>query len=96
MRYRYSDIVFAAIPSSAPVEMRYNFYQYFETIRRYGPEHCVHAIQAVILYVDHILFGAFSEPKRRLKAVFGVEDLKHDDDFAECKYNTNTQERVGG
>lgn len=89
MRYRYPDIVFAAVPSSAPVEMRYNFHQYFETIRRYAPKHCVSSIQQVVRYVDHILFSPFSESKQRMKETFGLQDLEHDDDFAESElYNS--------
>ncbi|KAI7903368.1 peptidase S28, partial [Cokeromyces recurvatus] len=87
MRLKYPDLVFAAIPSSAPVQMSYNFYQYFEPILQYGPEHCIHAIRSVILYVDHILFSPLSD-KSSLKKKFGAEDLKHDDDFAECNMMT--------
>ncbi|KAG2225593.1 hypothetical protein INT45_013704 [Circinella minor] len=82
MRYRYPDIVFAAVPSSAPVQMKYNYYEYFYPIQKYGPKHCIQAIEQVISYVDHILFSPFQEPKRRLKETFGAKDLKHDDDFA--------------
>ncbi|KAI9306308.1 serine carboxypeptidase S28-domain-containing protein [Cunninghamella echinulata] len=85
LRYKYPDIVFAAIPSSAPVEMRYNFYQYFQPIQKYGPPHCIQSIEAVIKYVDHILFTPFHHAKDNLKKQFGVEGLQHDDDFAECK-----------
>ncbi|KAI9497856.1 serine carboxypeptidase S28-domain-containing protein [Zychaea mexicana] len=84
MRYRYPDIVFAAIPSSAPVQMKYNYYEYFYPIWKYGPKHCINAVEEVIRYIDHILFSPFSEPKHRLKEQFGVKDLAHDDDFADC------------
>lgn len=86
MRYKYPDLVFAAVPSSAPVEMKYNFYEYFNAIKRYAPTHCVGAIERVVAYVDHILFSFFTEPKQKLKEKFGVGELAHDDDFAECMY----------
>ncbi|KAG0175495.1 hypothetical protein DFQ28_000083 [Apophysomyces sp. BC1034] len=82
MRYKYSDIVFASIPASAPVEARYNFYEYFEPIRKYGPKKCIRAIEAVVQHVDRILFGTSEKSKAQLKAQFGLEDLKYDDDFA--------------
>ncbi|ORZ13501.1 serine carboxypeptidase S28-domain-containing protein [Absidia repens] len=85
MREKYPDIVFAAVPSSAPVEMRYNFYQYFQAIQTYAPTHCVRSIETVINYVDHILFSPFPKPKDKLKEQFGAQGLQHDDDFAECK-----------
>lgn len=86
MRLKYPHLVFAAVPSSAPVQMSYNFYQYFEPIRKYAPKHCIKAIHSVVLFVDHILFSPLEGPKIRLKETFGAQDLKHDDDFAECKF----------
>lgn len=82
MRLKYPDIVFAAIPSSAPVQMSYNYFQYFEPIRKYAPRHCIQALESVVLYVDHILFNPLGR-KEDLKKKFGVVGLKHDDDFAE-------------
>lgn len=94
MRYRYPDLVFAAVPSSAPVEMRYNYYQYFEVIQKYAPSECVSAIQRVIRFVDLILFNPSAhEDKTELKKKFGVEELVHDDDFAERKYTRPTDTR---
>lgn len=86
MRYKYPDLVFAAVPSSAPVEMKYNFYEYFNAIKQYAPSHCVGAVEKVVAYVDHILFSFFAEPKRKLKEKFGLGELEHDDDFAECTW----------
>ncbi|KAI8098181.1 serine carboxypeptidase S28-domain-containing protein [Gilbertella persicaria] len=83
MRQKYPDLVFAAVPSSAPVQMSYNYYQYFDPILQYGPKHCIDAIRSVVLYVDHILFSPFKDHKVALKRQFGVEELQHDDDFAE-------------
>ncbi|KAL9539095.1 hypothetical protein PS6_011343 [Mucor atramentarius] len=84
MRLKYPDLVFAAVPSSAPVQMSYNYYQYYDPIRKYAPKHCIQALRSVILYVDHILFSPIGQ-KAALKKKFGAEDLEHDDDFAECK-----------
>ncbi|KAI7855589.1 serine carboxypeptidase S28-domain-containing protein [Circinella umbellata] len=86
MRYRYPDIVFAAVPSSSPVEMKYNYYEYFYPIWKYGPKHCIQATEHVIAYVDNILFGSAEEPKQRVKKRFGAKGLEYDDDFANCKY----------
>lgn len=85
MRQKYPDLVFAAVPSSAPVQMSYNYWQYYEPIRKYGPKYCIDAIQSVVRFADHILFSPFHGPKVELKKTFGAEELKHDDDFAECK-----------
>lgn len=84
LRYKYPDLVFAAIASSAPVEAQFDFYQYFDPIIRYGPKKCTQAIQDVIIYVDTILFGNSTSAVRQLKKNFGAEEL-YDDDFASCK-----------
>ncbi|KAI9281102.1 serine carboxypeptidase S28-domain-containing protein [Sporodiniella umbellata] len=83
MRLKYPDLVFAAVPSSAPVQMKFNYFEYFDPIHQYGPTHCIHAIKTTILHVDHILFSPFAQAKKNLKAKFGLEDLEHDDDFAD-------------
>jgi hypothetical protein len=83
MRQKYPHLVFAAVPSSAPVQMSYNFYQYFDPIRKYGPKHCINAIRATVLYADHILFSPIDQAKKRLKESFGMTERTHDDDFAE-------------
>ncbi|KAG1472256.1 hypothetical protein G6F56_001645 [Rhizopus delemar] len=75
MRLKYPDIVFAAVPSSAPVQMKFNYHEYFDPINQYGPRHCIDAIKSSILYIDHILFSPFEQPKKNLKKRFGVEDL---------------------
>ncbi|RUP51801.1 serine carboxypeptidase S28-domain-containing protein [Jimgerdemannia flammicorona] len=82
MRKKYPDIVFAAVPSSAPVEARVDFWQYFEPIRRYGPKKCIDAIVSTVDQVDQILFGKDKNAKANLYAKFGLTGLKYDDDFA--------------
>ncbi|KAI8072673.1 peptidase S28 [Gongronella butleri] len=84
MRQQYPDLVHAAVPSSAPVQMKYNFYEYFLPIQQYGPAKCIRAIEHVVAYVDHILFTPFAHSKDKLKARFGLQGV-HDDDFAESK-----------
>lgn len=86
MKDKYSDIVFASVASSAPVQAQFDFYQYFDPIIRYAPQPCISTIRSVISTVDSILFGKDAKQVVTLKKLFGAEDL-YDDDFASRKYN---------
>lgn len=81
MKDKYSDIVFASVASSAPVQAQFNFYQYFDPIMRYAPRPCIRTIRNVISTIDGILFGKDAKQVTALKKLFGAEDL-YDDDFA--------------
>lgn len=85
MKDKYSDIVFASVASSAPVEAQFNFYQYFDPIIRYAPQPCIKSIRNVVSTIDGILFGNDTKQVNTLKALFDAEDL-YDDDFASRKY----------
>ncbi|RUO95641.1 putative extracelular serine carboxypeptidase [Jimgerdemannia flammicorona] len=82
MRTEYPDLVFAAVASSAPVEIRPDFWKYYDPIMRYGPKHCIDAIVSTIEQVDEILFGNDSSAKTKLYSEFGLAALDQDDDFA--------------
>ncbi|RUO95690.1 serine carboxypeptidase S28-domain-containing protein [Jimgerdemannia flammicorona] len=82
MRLKYPDIVFAAVASSAPVEIKTEFWNYYDPIIRYGPMNCIDAIISTVEQVDQILFSNDSDAKLELFTKFGLSGLKHDDDFA--------------
>ncbi|CAO0791851.1 unnamed protein product [Mucor circinelloides] len=86
MKDKYSDIVFASVASSAPVQAQFDFYQYFDPIIRYAPQPCISTIRSVISTVDSILFGKDAKQVVALKKLFGAEDL-YDDDFASLLSN---------
>ncbi|RUS12720.1 peptidase S28, partial [Endogone sp. FLAS-F59071] len=81
-KHEYPDLVFAAIASSAPVEARYYFWEYFEPIRRGAPPHCRNSIINTVKYVDSVLFGKNAKKIQSLKARFGLPNVTHNDDFA--------------
>lgn len=85
MKEKYSDIVFASVASSAPVQAQFDFYQYFDPIMRYAPQPCINTIRNVISNIDSILFGKDTKQVTALKKLFDAEDL-YDDDFASRKY----------
>ncbi|CEP18850.1 hypothetical protein [Parasitella parasitica] len=86
MKEKYSDIVFASVASSAPVQAQFNFYQYFDPIIRYAPASCINSIRNVISNIDSILFGNNTNQVNALKKLFNAEEL-YDDDFASLLSN---------
>ncbi|ORX44014.1 hypothetical protein DM01DRAFT_81328 [Hesseltinella vesiculosa] len=44
----HPDLVYATVVSSAPVQLRMDFYEYYDPIIRYGPTYCIDALENVI------------------------------------------------
>lgn len=60
-----------------------NFPQFYEPMRLYAPPECIKTDQKLVNILDNIMIGKNdSKLTRRLKTLFGVADLSHDDDFA--------------
>lgn len=68
--------------SSAVVEAIYDFYPYFEAVERAIPRNCSSDVRAVIGYVDRVFAEGTAQDIYKLKAMFGLENLEHHDDFA--------------
>ncbi|RFU34920.1 hypothetical protein B7463_g1407, partial [Scytalidium lignicola] len=68
--------------TSAPVEAVHDFWQYFAPIQENMPQNCSNDMQAIIEYADQILTNGTEEEVYDLKALFGLQDLQHNDDFA--------------
>ncbi|EGC49684.1 extracelular serine carboxypeptidase [Histoplasma capsulatum var. duboisii H88] len=83
LRAQYPDIFWGAISSSGVTKAIYDYWEYFEPVRKYGPPECVSTTQKFVDMVDAIIIG-LGDPKktRRLKSFFGLEGLTHNDDFA--------------
>ncbi len=68
--------------SSAPVQLIEDFWQYYNPIAEGMPQNCTQDFVKVISYVDGLLATGNRTAIDALKLVFGLEGLKHDDDFA--------------
>lgn len=85
IKHKYPSLVFASIASSAPVQAKYYFWEYFEPIRNGAPAHCRDSIINTVKYVDGILFSRNKKKIQQLKAQFGLPNVTHNDDFAASK-----------
>ncbi|KAK2732658.1 low-affinity phosphate transporter [Myotisia sp. PD_48] len=82
LRKEYPDIFWGAIASSGVTKAIYDYWEYFEPIRKHAPQDCIKATQANIDIVDNIILHKKDKKKtREVKALFGLQDLTHNDDF---------------
>lgn len=72
-----------AISSSGVVEAIWDYWVYFEPIRVYANQECIHNTQKITNMMDNILLG-LNDPAAtaELKGVFGLPNVTYDDDFA--------------
>ena len=65
-----------AIASSGVTEAIYDYWKYYEPVRRYGPPACISTTAKVTNIVDNIIIGKNDKKlTAQLKAAFGLQDL---------------------
>jgi hypothetical protein len=67
--------------TSAPVEAVYNFWSYFVPIQEGMPKNCSRDLESIVDYVDGLIAANNTAEVNKLKALFRLEGLSHDDDF---------------
>ena len=82
MRVVYPDITWGAISSSGVTEAIYDYWQYYEPIRTYGPPDCIATQQKLMNVLDNIIMSNDTESINELKSAFGLQDLSDNKDLA--------------
>jgi hypothetical protein len=83
LRKVYPDVYWGAISSSGVTEAIYDYWQYYDAARIYGPPDCVAATEKLTNLVDNILIGKNdTDYPKKLKAAFGLANITRSDDFA--------------
>ncbi|MDI1487722.1 MAG: hypothetical protein OHK93_006994 [Ramalina farinacea] len=83
LRVLYPDVYFGAISSSGVTEAIWDYWDYYEPVREYGPQPCISRTQLLTNVVDNILLHKNgTNLTSTLKTAFGLQSLTHDDDFA--------------
>ncbi|KXN80843.1 putative serine protease EDA2 [Leucoagaricus sp. SymC.cos] len=80
MKILYPDLVYGAIASSGVTHAAVENWQYMEIIRKAADPKCSAHLENSVAVIDTILLSGLF--KKQLKGLFGLADLKHDDDFA--------------
>lgn len=77
LRKLYPDVFWGTISSSGVTEAIYDYWQYYEPIREYGPPDCILTQQKLTHVVDNILIRKKDDTKtiQQLKAAFGLANV---------------------
>ncbi len=73
--------------SSAPVEAISDYWQYFVPVQEGMPSNCSKDISLVIDHIDSVLETGTPQSIYALKAMFGLQGVVHNDDFASALEN---------
>jgi hypothetical protein len=83
LRKLYPEQYWGAISSSGVTEAIYDFWQYYEAARIFGPPACIELTQKATNIVDNILIGQNgTKYVTMLKEVFGLSNVTDSADFA--------------
>ncbi|KAL7285924.1 hypothetical protein ACG7TL_001038 [Trametes sanguinea] len=87
MRVLYPELVFGAISSSGVVHATLDDWRYFDIIRQYAPADCIAQVEKTVDEVDSLITSPNAATRNAIKAVFGVQNLTYDPDFASLLSN---------
>jgi hypothetical protein len=83
LRVKYPETFWGAISSSGVTTAIYDYWQYFEPARLYGPPDCIKNTQILIDVIDNILLNDNNTAQvKPLKTVFGLANVTDNRDFA--------------
>ncbi|KAF1978996.1 serine peptidase-like protein [Bimuria novae-zelandiae CBS 107.79] len=82
LRVVYPDTFWGAISSSGVTVAIYDYWEYFEPIRIYGPPDCISATQTFISVLDGILLSNNTASIKQLKDAFRFGGVSNNQDFA--------------
>lgn len=87
-------LVLGTISSSGVTKAIYEYWQYYEPIRIYGPQKCVKLTQKLVNVMDNIFakHSNTTQPAEELKALFGLEGVEYvQDSFTSYKSLSSRQ-----
>lgn len=82
LRIQYPDIYWGAISSSGVTEAIWDYWEYYEPIREYGPPDCIDTHAKIVNVMDNILMSGDNSTVDELKSAFNASGITYNDDFA--------------
>ncbi|KAH8666347.1 extracelular serine carboxypeptidase-like protein [Xylariales sp. PMI_506] len=80
----HGDILYAGIASSAPVFLPVGYPDWYDPIQKYAPQDCVSRINNIVENFDNLVSSGNRGAVDQFKALFGLESLTDDRDFAQA------------
>lgn len=78
----YPDIIYGGIASSGVIIAAVEYPQWYDPIQKFGPSDCVQSINDIVDKFDGLVSAGNTEAVEELKAIFGLEALTDNRDFA--------------
>jgi hypothetical protein len=78
----YGDILFGGIGASATTHAVLEYPQWYNPIQKLAPQDCIQSINAIVDKFDNLVATNNRKAVNEFKAIFGLEDLTSDGDFA--------------
>jgi len=82
LRIQYPDLYWGSISSSGVTEAIYDFWEYYEAIRNYGPPDCIDTHTKLVNVMDNIFSSGNNDTINQLKSAFNSTSITYNDDFA--------------
>ncbi|KAI1872410.1 uncharacterized protein JN550_004129 [Neoarthrinium moseri] len=79
---QHGDILYGGIASSAPIWLSVGYSNWYNPILKYAPQDCVTRISRIVDNFDAVVASGDRSTVNNFKALFGLESLTDDRDFA--------------
>ncbi|KAL1305477.1 hypothetical protein AAFC00_002353 [Neodothiora populina] len=80
---QYPDLLYGGIASSGTTHAVVTYPEWYKPIQKYAPQDCVSSINAIVDKIDHVFASKDRAAINKMKALFGLESLVDDRDFAQ-------------
>jgi hypothetical protein len=83
----HGDVLYAGIAASAPIHIQVGYSAWYDPIQKYAPQDCVYRINNIVDKFDDLVASGNRVAIGQLKALFELESLTDDRDFAQAIAN---------
>lgn len=78
----YGDIIYGGIAASGVIGAAVTYPEWYDPVQKYGPSDCISSINDIVDKFDGLVAANNTAAVAELKAIFGLESLADDRDFA--------------